>query len=52
MFAVGSSAVSKTGDGSIGPNAQVIGVDPSTHRVYFPLKNVDGRPVLRVMAPR
>ncbi|MGF6300041.1 hypothetical protein OKW42_003371 [Paraburkholderia sp. WC7.3d] len=26
--------------------------DPSTHRAYFPLKNIDGRPVLRVMAPR
>ncbi|SEJ45633.1 YncE family protein [Paraburkholderia diazotrophica] len=52
MFAVGSSTVSKTGEGSIGPNAHVVGVDPSTHRVYFPLKNVDGRPVLRVMAPR
>jgi YVTN family beta-propeller protein len=52
MFAVGSSAVSKTGEGSIGPNAHVVGVDPSTHRVYFPLKNVDGRPVLRIMARR
>jgi YVTN family beta-propeller protein len=52
MFAVGSSAVSKTGDGSIGPNAHVVGIDPSTHRVYFPLKNVDGHPVLRIMAPR
>jgi len=51
-FAVGTSSVSKTGEGSIGPNAHVVGVDPSTHRVYFPLKNVDGRPVLRVMAPR
>ncbi len=52
MFAVGSSTVSKTGEGNIGPNAHVVGVDPSTHRVYFPLKNVDGHPVLRVMAPR
>lgn len=52
MFAVGSSTVSKIGEGRIGPNAHVVGVDPSTHRAYFPLKNVDGRPVLRVMAPR
>jgi YVTN family beta-propeller protein len=52
MFAVGSSTVSKIGEGSIGPDAHVVGVDPSTHRVYFPLKNFDGRPVLRVMAPR
>ena len=52
MFAVGSSTVSKIGEGRVGPNAHVVGVDPSTHRVYFPLKNVDGHPVLRVMAPR
>jgi len=52
MFAVRSSTVSKIGEGRIGPNAHVVSVDPSTHRAYFPLKNVDGRPVLRVMAPR
>ena len=52
MFAVESSTVSKTGEGSIGSNAHVVGIDPSTHHVFFPLKNVDGRPVLRVMAPR
>ncbi|CAM2172610.1 hypothetical protein PSAC2689_200084 [Paraburkholderia sacchari] len=52
MFAVGSSTVSKTGEGSVGPNAHVVGVDPSAHRVYFPLKDVNGHPVLRVMAPR
>ncbi|ORC52919.1 hypothetical protein B2G74_01000 [Burkholderia sp. A27] len=52
MFAVGASAVTKIGEGRIGPNAHVVGVDPSTHRVYFPLKNVDGHPVLRVVAPR
>ncbi|MEX3934053.1 hypothetical protein AB4Y32_19975 [Paraburkholderia phymatum] len=52
MFAASSSAVSKIGEGSIGPNAHVVAVDPSTHRVYFPLKSVDGHPVLRVMAPR
>ena len=52
MFAVGSSTVLKTGEGSIAPNAHVVGVDPSTHRTYFPLKNIDGRPVLRVMTPR
>lgn len=51
-FAVGSSSVSKTGEGKLGPNAHVVGVDPTTHRVYFPLRNIDGHPVLRVMAPR
>ncbi len=33
-------------------NAHVIAVDPATHRVYLPLQNVAGRPVMRVMEPR
>lgn len=52
MFAIGSTTVSKTGEGNMGSNAHVVGVDPSTHQVFFPLKNVDGRAVLRVMAPQ
>jgi DNA-binding beta-propeller fold protein YncE len=28
-----------------------VAVDPTTHRVYLPLENVNGRPVLRVMTP-
>jgi DNA-binding beta-propeller fold protein YncE len=32
-------------------NAHVVAVDPATHRVYFPLQNVGGKPVMRVMAP-
>ena len=31
--------------------AHSVAVDPMTHRVYFPLQNVGGRGVLRVMAP-
>jgi DNA-binding beta-propeller fold protein YncE len=52
MFAVRLSGVAHIGEGSIGANAHVVGVDPSTHRVYFPLKNVEGRPLLRVMQPQ
>lgn len=33
-------------------NAHVVAVDPATHRVYFPLQNVGGRPVMRVMEPK
>lgn len=33
-------------------NAHVVALDPMTHRVYFPLQNVDGRPVMRVMEPQ
>jgi DNA-binding beta-propeller fold protein YncE len=32
------------------PHAHSIAVDPSTHLVYLPLENVDGQPVLRIMA--
>jgi len=34
------------------PHAHTVCVDPRTHLVYFPLADVGGRPVLRIMAPR
>jgi len=33
------------------PHAHTVSVDPRTHRVYLPLENVDGRPVLRILSP-
>ena len=33
------------------PHAHTVSVDPRTHRVYLPLENVGGRPVLRVLEP-
>lgn len=33
------------------PHAHTVSVDPRTHRVYLPLENVNGRPVLRILAP-
>jgi DNA-binding beta-propeller fold protein YncE len=33
------------------PHAHTVSVDPKTHLVYFPLENVDGRPLLRIMKP-
>ena len=33
------------------PRAHTVCVDPKTHLVYFPLENIDGRPILRVMEP-
>lgn len=33
------------------PHAHTVSVDPRTHRVYLPLENVNGRPVLRVLTP-
>ena len=32
-------------------HAHAVAVDPRTHLVYLPLQEVDGRPVLRIMAP-
>src|SRR5881296_840349 len=33
------------------PKAHSVGVDPATHRVYLPLADVSGHPVLRVLVP-
>jgi DNA-binding beta-propeller fold protein YncE len=33
------------------PHAHSVAVNPSTHLIYLPLENVDGRPVLRILAP-
>lgn len=33
------------------PHAHTVSVDPVTHLVYFPLENVDGHPLLRIMRP-
>ena len=33
------------------PHAHTVSADPKTHLVYFPLENIDGRPLLRIMQP-
>lgn len=33
------------------PHAHTVSVDPKSHLVYFPLENVDGHPLLRIMRP-
>ncbi len=33
------------------PHAHTVSVDPATHLVYFPLQDVNGHPVLRIMRP-
>jgi DNA-binding beta-propeller fold protein YncE len=32
------------------PHAHTVAVDPRTHLVYFPLENIAGKPLLRIMA--
>lgn len=46
----GNSLV-KIGDGFFAANAHSVAVDSRTHRVYFPLQNVGGKPVLRIAQP-
>jgi DNA-binding beta-propeller fold protein YncE len=41
----------KVGEGLLAPNAHTVAVDSRTHRVYFPLQNVGGKPVLRIAVP-
>jgi DNA-binding beta-propeller fold protein YncE len=45
----GKSLVSE--GGLFMPHAHTVCVDPDSHLVYFPLQNVDGHPVLRIMKP-
>jgi YVTN family beta-propeller protein len=48
VFRVATGSVKKLGDEFIGPNAHVVAVDPATHRVYFPLKNLNGHTAMRI----
>jgi DNA-binding beta-propeller fold protein YncE len=52
VFRLETAGLTKLGEAHLADNAHVVAVDPATHVVYFPLRNVDGKAVLRVMAPR
>jgi YVTN family beta-propeller protein len=41
----------KVGEGFFAKDAHTVAVDQRTHRVYFPLQNVGGKPVLRIAVP-
>jgi len=51
IFQLHGKKLEKLEDLSVAPNAHTISVDSKTHLVYLPLKNVQGRPVLRIMRP-
>lgn len=51
VFRVQGRVVSALGTAELGPNAHVVAVDETTHRAYFPLKDVAGKPWLRITAP-
>jgi hypothetical protein len=44
-------ALQKVGEGLFAPNAHSVAADTPTHRVFFPLQNVGGKPVLRIALP-
>jgi YVTN family beta-propeller protein len=52
IFNVAAADISKIGEAFLGPNAHVVAVDPITHNAYFPLMNLGGRTVLRIMGPK
>ena len=48
LFRVKGREVKKLGEGWLGSNAHSVAVDPQTHRAYFPLRDVNGKSVLRI----
>jgi plastocyanin len=51
VFAERGTTLQKLGQAKLADNAHSVAVDPRTHLVYFPLENVNGKPVLRIMRP-
>lgn len=51
IFSLHGQTLRPIGRGYLAFEAHSVAVDPLTHRVYFPLQNVGGIGVLRVMAP-
>jgi DNA-binding beta-propeller fold protein YncE len=49
VFAERGRTLTKLGQGFLAPDAHSVAVDPRTHLVYFPLQDLGGRPVLRIM---
>jgi DNA-binding beta-propeller fold protein YncE len=51
VFAEKNRRLTKIGEAKLEDSAHTIAVDPRTHLVYFPLEDVGGTPVLRIMRP-
>jgi DNA-binding beta-propeller fold protein YncE len=50
-FKAAMGKLTKLGHADVGPNSHTVAVDSKTHKAYFPLKNLNGSPVLRIMVP-
>jgi YVTN family beta-propeller protein len=51
IFDVRAGGLEKVGQGFFASDAHSVAVDSRTHRVYFPLENRGGKPVLRIAIP-
>jgi DNA-binding beta-propeller fold protein YncE len=51
VYDVGNRRFHRIAQAFLHLNAHVVALDPATHRVYFPLQNSGGKPVMRVMEP-
>jgi hypothetical protein len=51
VFEERGSGLQRLGQAKLADNAHSVAVDPRTHLVYFPLENVNGKPILRIMRP-
>ena len=51
VFRHSNGKLEKVGNVNVGPNSHSVSVNSETHHAYFPLKNIKGSPVLRIMAP-
>jgi chromate transporter len=51
MFKLQAGRLEKIADGLLAANAHVVAVDPDTHLAYFPIKNLEGHPALRITRP-
>lgn len=51
VYDVADGGLKRVAQGFLYVHAHVVAVDPATHRLYFPLQDVGGKPVMRVMLP-
>ena len=51
MSKASAEGVTKIGEGFVGSNAHSVAVDPSSHEIYLPLKDIEHHSVIRVMKP-
>ena len=52
VFISEQGKLKKVGDVEAGPNSHTVSVDSNTHKIYLPIKNLKGSPVLRIMIPK